>query len=225
MFIPVQHRIAVNMLGMTIKLTIDDQHLALSPADPAVQLSLQQLKETARSFDEVESWIADHLPLFGGIPLQLGDVVQVSFEPHMNDLAKLNATQLFAAIDVDVQRNVVTVPDLGNGFKIYNQDNVYLVKHQVATYLDLSDWPIITAQLLAVYRARYNFDSRPEALEMVRTYLDPFLALHFPGTRFDQLRNMASLELLPEGQAALVDFLFNTRDAAVQVTLPGDFTL
>lgn len=207
---------------MTVKYVVTQAHLSVKADE--VMRDLKELQKTARSFDDVEEWVAQNITLFGGVPLQCNDAVSITFGPHLNDLARLDCDYLVATILVTVTRNAVAVDDLPDAFKIYNNEPEYKTQHTVVTNMLLKDWPLITAHLITDYRVRFNFEERQGA-DVVRKFMNPWLKMHFPKLPFETLEGLSELGLLPEGYKDFQKYIFDSWASPPSNALPQNMEL
>lgn len=207
---------------MTTDITITEKHFSYTREQ--VLQELETFKKTARDYAQVEQWVADRLPVFGGIPYQLGDEVQMKFHPCKNDLARMLSDNLHCAVETIVQRKIPTVDDLGKSMVLYSEGTISKLEHQFSIYMPIMEWPLAIANLVAEHRRMYNFKGPVHVMEDARDFMNPYLQEHFPGLSYDTLRDLAAVDLLPEGRE-LVDFLFNSRDKGPGPTVPSDLSM
>lgn len=207
---------------MATDITITEKHLSYTREQ--VLLELETFKKTARDYDEVEQWVAKRLPVFGGIPLQLGDEVQMKFHPFKNDLARMISSEMHCAVETLVQRKIPTVSDLGKSMTLYSEGTISKLEHQFSIFMPIMEWPLVIAGLVVHHRSMYNFKGPAHAMATASAFMNPYLQEHFPGLSYETLQDLAAVDLLPEGRE-LVDFLFNSRDKGPGPTVPSDLSM
>lgn len=208
---------------MAINITITDKHLSYT-REEALQ-ELQVFKQTARDYGQVERWVAERLPIFGGVVFHVGDKVEVDLIAHQTDLARLDYSYLHCVVTLDITRQSNQVDELENAFSILSDDTISKLEHRVNLFMELRDWPLVIANLVATYRREHNFIGTPLVLETVKAFMDPYITQHFPDLSFDKLRNLAGVDLLPEGYDALVNFVFDSRNKQLTQEVPCDLSL
>lgn len=205
---------------MTAVIAINDVHLAVNAE--SIKEELTGFRKSARDFDELEKWMTENLQLFGGIPLQVGDIVSVTIKSNLQELLKDRHKHLRIELDVDVKRKAIVVDDIPHAFSIYNSDSMYSSKNNIVSYLSLSDWPLITAQAIARQRSSRQFMTRAEAFDNIQSFIEPYLTQHFPKLNIELLKTLDSLDLLPESYDNFVSFMFDSNSTKSDFSVAMD---
>lgn len=193
--------------------------------NPALSASLEELKKTAQSLQDLDEWFTAHPQALTGelqLPENYEVEVNISYMPgrfigHITATSTLPLT-LTLTISAPKNTDVLMAKELQNCEWV----SARYFKHTYTLDLALTDWA-----LAAAWAAGLCLREGPQ----VKVFDDAVaagLAVHFPQTPLKVLQDMRDLELLPLTDAGKVDvssfieMLFTSKNSTTNDVIPMD---
>lgn len=200
-------------------------------------ISLEELKATARSVDDIQQWLLAHPDVL------LGDLAKLPVESLEVTLTHSSTFIGMALIDKAIHLELHIKATLKNAAHplmtsvfALDDDVPYLeVDKKQNIKLALSEWPLATFMVVSRYLTNHatEVSNRRNWLRKHEAMLDTMLAKHFPGAYLQQLFDFNASEMFTcridrHGQrdySSLYAYLYGTRRGQLDVNLPPDLAM
>lgn len=195
--------------------------------------AFEHLKQTARSLDDLYNWFMDHpKALVGDMILPADYKMSLRLGHYSSGLLAHVAQKGSLPVPMVCE---ITAPYKPSALlqKETTTDEVrpaVYFKHSQNMELDLLDWPLATALLVADGIDVLDEYKKFEHFEQYAAHVDAGLAHHFGDFTLDKLKNLYEADLLPKDKhdivivPALIEMLYSTRKTNVVVSMPMEMS-
>lgn len=198
-------------------------------SDPVA--SMRSLKQTARTAQDIETWLSKNLWACGltDIDSAKTGVVNLGFSIHTAIQDDFDNPILKVNVSVSLQDHAKAHSAAATYFNMEDE----LTSTATANYrmfLSFQDWPFLSAHL-AMLSLQGLIKVTPLSAPRVDRLLTKFIPEHFPGMTWEGLQAMYAGELLPLlfenrlDEPATLDILYASRNVAPSVNMPDAFSL
>lgn len=190
-------------------------------AVPDLSQSFAELRVSARSLKDIETWLLQHPEVFAGtLPLYAINTSRVDVIPVRNIMASALTKQAFdVGLRVELNPGALHHPLLRSELDQHLVPDASPLTTTSMLTLRLCDWPVATAMVVARWVVHCMDPAHDVSDKRHELLLDEMLALHFPQVTVAQLRSMVETGLIPLTQNAtgetrfghIKDYLFASR--------------
>lgn len=204
---------------------------SISAPNPEQLVSLEQLKNNARTTEDVEYWVQENLSYFAIARPTSNESVWVSFSFQcLDSLYGLNWTEKVCpgSLTIRVEYQAEDEPDMSAFAAATHSETIF--KKEIDLHLPYAEWPLLTAGV-ALGCLQNQFYVEKEDLDALHDILVQFIPLHFPGMTWAALQGLHASDLLPVDSLnyldtpAVLEMLFAARSGKDVTALPESMTL
>lgn len=189
---------------------------------------LSSLQKTARTGDDLASWLHHNIGIFGITrSLDLKDIaIHLSYSFLDANTFYENDKPIFVPAECTIYIKDAPLPS-SDGTKLLKivELRPQAKQRSFKVELLLSDWAFLSADL-AINLLENKYEIPKQDMAVLESMVDTFLPQHFPGTSWSTLKNLHSAGLLPiDGssnldEAAVREMLFITANKQPEILVP-----